>query len=609
MKTVHTPIDQQQFKILRHENFTLSVMRWAVFFFLMASLLGLFMRYYFVGNVSEIIEYKNILHAHSHIALLGWGYLLVVGTFVFTFVKDPDRLSLYKKLFFGSVLATIGMLLSFPVQGYGAFSITFSTIHLLVSYAFAFHFFKDLSKVNKSTSTYLIRFALIWMLISSLGLWAVAPIGANFGKLHPLYFMSVQWFLHFQLNGWFVYAFLGILAFQLEKRGWSIPFSEIKAWSLHLSLLLTYALAVSWSTPIKGLLLINAIGVILQAIAYYWILKPFVHQAFPNFSIPSSWINKILYIGLFSLVLKATIQVALVIPDVATIAYTIRMYVIGFVHLVMLGAITFGLAAYCLKNKSLPSSTLSKWGWGSLSLGFLLTEIMILGQGTLIWAKMGFLPNYYLLLFLSSIFFPSGLILILIDLFRKNKTQKASHKPFRIMKNKTQTLINTKTMKSTMLMSFGAALLLMTSCGGGSNETQGTYTPPSAATTEETADPKGVGEIREVALGEGIDNVMADKGKAIVDMKCTACHQLNDKRVVGPGFQGLTNRRRPEWIMNMITNVDVMLEKDPVAQALLEECLTRMPNQNISLAEARDILEFFRRNDQEKTGSMDAALK
>lgn len=609
METVQIHIEQQQFKSVRNEGFTLASMRWAVFFFLMASLLGLLMRYFFVGSVFEAIEYKNILHAHSHIALLGWGYLLVTGILVFTFVKNQERLKLYKKLLFGTVLANIGMLLSFPVQGYGLFSITFSTIHLLISYVFAFHFLKDLAKAEKSTGTYLIKFALIWMLISSIGLWAVAPIGATLGRLHPLYFMSVQWFLHFQLNGWFVYALLGILAYQLEIKGWGIAFSQVKAWILHFSLLLTYALAVSWSTPIRGLFLINAVGVILQAIAYYWILKPYIQQAFPNFSIPNSWINRVMYLGLFSLVLKAAIQVALVIPDVATIAYTIRMYVIGFVHLVMLGAITFGLGAYSLKNQVLPISSLSKWGWFSLSLGFILTEILILGQGTLIWAKMGFLPNYYLFLFLSSIFFPIGLILILTDLFRKNNTLKTSEQTIQIMKNKTQILINRKTMKSTMLMSFGVALLLMTSCGGGSNESQGTYTPPSAQTTEKQADPKGIGEIRSVDLGEGIDEAMASKGKAIVDMKCTACHQLNDKRVVGPGFQGVTSRRRPEWIMNMITNVDVMLDEDPVAQALLEECLTRMPNQNISIGDSRDILEFLRKNDLEKTGSMDAALK
>ena len=80
-------------------------------------------------------------------------------------------------------------------------------------------------------------------------------------------------------------------------------------------------------------------------------------------------------------------------------------------------------------------------------------------------------------------------------------------------------------------------------------------------------------------------------------MKCAACHRLTDKRVVGPGWAGVTSKRKPEWIMNMITNVDMMLEKDPTAQKLLEECLTRMPNQNVSVEDARDLLEFMFDND------------
>ncbi|MBK8506635.1 MAG: cytochrome c [Saprospiraceae bacterium] len=93
---------------------------------------------------------------------------------------------------------------------------------------------------------------------------------------------------------------------------------------------------------------------------------------------------------------------------------------------------------------------------------------------------------------------------------------------------------------------------------------------------------------------------MVKRGSAIYDMKCSACHKLTAQRVVGPGFAGVTSRRQPEWIMNMVTNTDAMLEKDPAAQALLEECLTRMPNQNVKETEARDILEFFYSNDKAK---------
>lgn len=157
-------------------------------------------------------------------------------------------------------------------------------------------------------------------------------------------------------------------------------------------------------------------------------------------------------------------------------------------------------------------------------------------------------------------------------------------------------------MKRTLILSMGILGILLTSCGGGSTEGESNSTSETAPQEEVTADPKGIGEFKSVEIGEGIDETLAASGKAIVDMKCTACHQLNDKRLVGPGFQGVTSRREPEWIMNMITNVDVMLDNDPQAQALLEECLTRMPNQNISADDARGILEFLRKNDLEKAG-------
>src|SRR5690554_1938555 len=78
---------------------------------------------------------------------------------------------------------------------------------------------------------------------------------------------------------------------------------------------------------------------------------------------------------------------------------------------------------------------------------------------------------------------------------------------------------------------------------------------------------------------------------------CLSCHKLNDERLVGPGWAGVTERRTPEWIMNFITNPDPMIDKDPELQAQLEVCLVRMPNQNISDDEARQILEFMRKVD------------
>lgn len=104
----------------------------------------------------------------------------------------------------------------------------------------------------------------------------------------------------------------------------------------------------------------------------------------------------------------------------------------------------------------------------------------------------------------------------------------------------------------------------------------------------------------DVHLTNPLNRQWVTEGKNIYDVKCQPCHNLTDEKLVGPGFKGVTQRRKPDWILNMITNVDMMLEKDLEAQKLLEECIVRMPNQNLNLDEARKVLEFQRSNDGEK---------
>ena len=90
---------------------------------------------------------------------------------------------------------------------------------------------------------------------------------------------------------------------------------------------------------------------------------------------------------------------------------------------------------------------------------------------------------------------------------------------------------------------------------------------------------------------------MASGGEKIYGVKCSACHKLTEEKLVGPGWKGVTERFKPEWIMNFVTNTDEMLNKDPKAQALLEICLVRMPNQNLTDNDARQLLEYMRKND------------
>jgi Cytochrome c. len=111
---------------------------------------------------------------------------------------------------------------------------------------------------------------------------------------------------------------------------------------------------------------------------------------------------------------------------------------------------------------------------------------------------------------------------------------------------------------------------------------------------------RGVGKFTHVDLGDKLDATLAAGGEKVYTVKCSGCHKLTEEKLVGPGWKGVTVRHKPEWIMNFVTNTDEMLNKDPKAQAQLEICLVRMPNQNLEDKDARNLLEFMRKNDGAK---------
>ena len=142
--------------------------------------------------------------------------------------------------------------------------------------------------------------------------------------------------------------------------------------------------------------------------------------------------------------------------------------------------------------------------------------------------------------------------------------------------------------------------LFITSCNS-SDSTKNDSTTSNTATTshndgKDTVN-KGIGKFTKVELTHPLDATMITKGEAIFNSKCIACHKLTTEKLVGPGWKGITDRRSAEWIMNFSVNTNVMLDSDLVAQQLLVTCVARMPNQNLNDEDARNVLEFMRKND------------
>lgn len=151
---------------------------------------------------------------------------------------------------------------------------------------------------------------------------------------------------------------------------------------------------------------------------------------------------------------------------------------------------------------------------------------------------------------------------------------------------------------------FVAVTAMLTACGGGEAKEESHESAAPAVKEEvvveapavEEVDPMenvGIGPVDELEFDEEIDAELAAAGKEVYDAKCTACHKVH-KRYIGPSPQGIFERRNPAWVMNMILNPDEMVAEDPDAKALLAEYASPMANQNLTIDEARSVVEYFR---------------
>lgn len=90
---------------------------------------------------------------------------------------------------------------------------------------------------------------------------------------------------------------------------------------------------------------------------------------------------------------------------------------------------------------------------------------------------------------------------------------------------------------------------------------------------------------------------LVKQGDDLYMQKCASCHDLSDKIIAAPGWNGVTKRRNAAWIMNLMTNTEEMLEYDVVLKSQIEKYKMIMPDFWLTEGEAFAILEFMRKND------------
>ena len=386
--------------------------------FLIAALLGLVLRYAFIGEID--FNFRFLTHAHSHVAMLGWLYLMLYSFIVYRYI--PHIRKIYHYLFLVTQIAVIGMLFSFPFQGYAAFSIVFSSLHIFASYFFVKLILKDL-KPFKTIDKKFIRTALWFMVISTIGIWCLPISIVIFGKNSEAYNIAIQTFLHFQFNGWFIFGVIGLFIKYLTNHPTEKNQQLKKAlgW-LILSVVFTLALPISWFIKLPVLNIINSLGVIFQLIGFYHLIIALKKPLNTFLSSATFYIKTLVYFILISMVIKVLFQSFSVVPEVNEASIQIRNLVIGFIHLLMLGVISGALLFFLsLEGVFKQRKIVAQIGLGLFMLGFVLSEAYLFLQGVMYYFNLGEISAYHQSLFVWSAFIVLGIMLVLINVIATNK--------------------------------------------------------------------------------------------------------------------------------------------------------------------------------------------
>ncbi|WP_310994009.1 hypothetical protein [Aequorivita marina] len=376
----------------------------ALAYFLVVALMGILLRFYLVTDLP--INYKFLLHAHSHTALLGWIYLGLTSLIYKVFLAEAQKPRLYKRIFLVTNISILGMIFTFPFQGYALYSIIFSTLFLFASYWFAWFAMKYIpAHFKERLSWKLVKTSLWYLLLSSIGPWAIGGVMATLGPESIWYKTSIYFYLHFQYNAWFILAFLGILFYILEEKGIRFNREKFKSFFLlfNFGLIFTFFLSALWFVPPKIFYVLGLIGAIAQILAFYelyCILKGNFYQLRQSFAPRAFFLLKIAGV---LLIVKLFMQLHSAFPYMASLAFQLKDFVIGYLHLVFLGVVVTTMLAvlHYFKLIKIPNSFL----WIFL-FAFVTTELLIFYKPMALWLGLPFFKDYYLYLACLSCFFP-----------------------------------------------------------------------------------------------------------------------------------------------------------------------------------------------------------
>ena len=377
---------------------------------LLVAILGLLMRYK-IGFEFPFLDQKHLQHSHSHFAFSGWIshtlMVLMIGFLEYKIKKtEVQFIKKYNLLLITNLICSYGMLISFIIQGYGAISILFSTSSIVIACVFTFFYFKDLKLIShEDLSKNWFKASLFFNVISSLGTFALAYMMVSKNIQQNEYLSSIYFYLHFQYNGWFFFACMGLLISFLQLKKAENLFFNKTFWLFFVSCIPAYFLSTLWLKLPTWIYVLTLLSALIQTVTWFKFL-------FVIIKLKSNFLEKyplvlryILFFVGVALSLKFILQLGSTIPALSQLAFGFRPIVIAYLHLVLLAIISLFLLFYIYANQFLTFNKQIKNGIIIFTIGVLLNEIILAIQGIASF-------SYTLIPFVNEMLFGAAIILV-----------------------------------------------------------------------------------------------------------------------------------------------------------------------------------------------------
>lgn len=358
-------------------------LKFSIFNFFIVALLGVIMRYKILYSF-PFLDQKHLQEAHSHFAFYGWitNSIYVLLMIYLKKVNADINIKKYENLILINIIASFLMLATFMIGGYFWASILASVLALLCTFVYFYYFIKDFKKIQDQFKIWFLS-ALFFATISSIGVFNLGYM-KSFGSISQDLFLASEYFyLHFQYNGFFIFACIGFLLYSLKEAGSELSIKQNKLLFrlMFIGCLVGYGLSVLWIKLPIFIFIVIVLATIVQTYGAFILFK-FVINNYKNLITKWSPMQRfaLMFFGL-AFGVKIILQLGSNIPAVNQFAFGFRNVVIAYLHLVLLMCVATFLINEILATKIFILSKKLLLGFKLLLLGIFLNELVLGSMG------------------------------------------------------------------------------------------------------------------------------------------------------------------------------------------------------------------------------------